>query len=369
MTVFKTYLKMFFTMKISIILYLSIFAIISFGIAGDIKKRGDEMNTYHEKVYDIAVLDQEDSKESKDLVQYFKKDHRVSFVEDREKAVEEVYNLKYDALIIIPKDYTQRLLEKEDILEVITSNTDVENAMMIEKDVNEYLQLLLLSKNQEEFDSLLGIENKVEFVKEIKSVDIWVSEYFRASAYIIMAILIMVVCTVYVNFKEVDIRNVMAMKSRKLFLYTNMANFIFSMILVLMIFIIGMLTMKKDFLIDHMPYYMLNVMVFSISILSFAYLMNQLFLKKEVITMIANVFSLGLSFISGAFIPLAFLSEKTILFAKFFPAYYYVMSTKNILKGDGLYFSIGMQLLFSLLYILLGIFISNQKRSKNSLAF
>ncbi len=241
--------------------------------------------------------------------------------------------------------------------------------MMIERDVNEYLQLLLLSHNQEDVDFLSTIDNKVEFVKEIKSFDIWVSEYFKASAYIIMSILIMVVCTVYINFKKVDIRNIMAIKNKNLFLYTNIANFIFSIILIAIIFIIGMLTMRKDFLVGHILYYMLNVIVFSISMLSFAYLINQLFLKKEVITMIANIFSLGLSFISGAFIPLAFLSEKTIFFAKFFPTYYYVVSTRNILKGDSLYFSIGMQLLFSLLYILLGIFISNQKRSKDSLVF
>ncbi len=118
MTVFKTYLKMFVSMKIPIILYLAIFAIISFGIAGDIKKGGNEKDTYREKTYDIAVLDSANTKESKDVIDYFKKEHRVSLVENREKTVEDVYNLIYDVLIIIRKITVTDSLQKKRFLKL-----------------------------------------------------------------------------------------------------------------------------------------------------------------------------------------------------------------------------------------------------------
>lgn len=90
--------------------------------------------------------------------------------------------------------------------------------------------------------------------------------------------------------------------------------------------------------------------------------------KHSVLSSLSTVLSLGLSFISGIFIPLHLLSDKVITLAKFFPIYYYVQNIVHLREsGQGHLLNIAIMLLFALVYFILATIIRRLKMSQKSI--
>ena len=68
----------------------------------------------------------------------------------------------------------------------------------------------------------------------------------------------------------------------------------------------------------------------------------------------STVIGMGLSFISGIFVPLSLLNPVAISIAKFFPVYYVISAAENPSTDFSSYaFNLGMVLLFGILYVAL----------------
>ena len=74
----------------------------------------------------------------------------------------------------------------------------------------------------------------------------------------------------------------------------------------------------------------INALVFTISALSISYLVGLLIKSRNAQSAIANVLSLGFSFLSGVFIPQELLSDKALAIASFNPTYWYVKANNVI---------------------------------------
>ena len=137
-------------------------------------------------------------------------------------------------------------------------------------------------------------------------------------------------------------------------------------IIITSFFIIGSLVLKGKFINDVFYIkYILNIIIFSLAILCFAFLVNNITGNKLVINGISTVLSLGMSFISGVMVPQELLSEKALMIARFFPSYYFVKineSNINSLLEIKEYFII--QLLFGIGFLVLGLLFS-RIRQKN----
>lgn len=93
------------------------------------------------------------------------------------------------------------------------------------------------------------------------------------------------------------------------------------------------------------------------------YLIINISTNKYAITAIANVLSLGLSFISGVFVPQDYLSDKVLNIAKFSPVYYFVrINNQDIISFADMGFDLAIQLLFALAFLLLGLYLSKIKQ-------
>ncbi len=78
---------------------------------------------------------------------------------------------------------------------------------------------------------------------------------------------------------------------------------------------------------------------------------------------IATVLSLGISFISGVMVPQEILSENVLNIAKFFPVYYFIKANNTYI--DSLWDIRGellMIILFAVVFLLVGLIISNRSR-------
>jgi ABC-2 type transport system permease protein len=74
----------------------------------------------------------------------------------------------------------------------------------------------------------------------------------------------------------------------------------------------------------------LNTLVFSITALSIAFLAGKFIKGYGAQSAVANVLSLGLSFISGIFVPQFLLGETVLKIASFTPTYWYIKAVEAI---------------------------------------
>jgi len=107
--------------------------------------------------------------------------------------------------------------------------------------------------------------------------------------------------------------------------------------------------------------YIVNLLVFSLSVLCLTFLINNITRNKYAINAISTVLSLGTSFISGVMVPQEILGEKVLMIAKFFPTYYFVKANNKVIsslldiKGE-----LFMQVLFAVAFLLIGLIFSKR---------
>ena len=87
------------------------------------------------------------------------------------------------------------------------------------------------------------------------------------------------------------------------------------------------------------------------------------------INMIANVAGLGMSFLSGVFVPMYLLSDVVISIAHFLPSYWYLIAIENIElytagKMNTILSCYGIEILFGALFVVIGVVVANRKRVK-----
>lgn len=116
----------------------------------------------------------------------------------------------------------------------------------------------------------------------------------------------------------------------------------------------------------------LNVFSFLFVAMAIVFLLGQILRKNTVIGMVSNVLSLGLSFLSGIFVPLEYLGDGIIRLAHFLPTYWYVLGVRFIDSYAGgepltpLAQYIGIQILFAVALAALGLAYSKAKAGQKA---
>jgi len=99
------------------------------------------------------------------------------------------------------------------------------------------------------------------------------------------------------------------------------------------IFVIVSIIIYKDLMFTmNALLLVINSLCFALSVTSLAYLIGGLIKKQNVISGIQNVVSIGLSFISGCFVPAEWLAPSIVNFAKIFPSYWFIQGNYDIVK-------------------------------------
>jgi len=70
----------------------------------------------------------------------------------------------------------------------------------------------------------------------------------------------------------------------------------------------------------------LNSLVFAVVCVSLAFLIGQVVKKSIVLQAVAQILGLGMSFISGVFVPQEWLADSVLAIARFTPTYWYIRS-------------------------------------------
>ena len=81
-------------------------------------------------------------------------------------------------------------------------------------------------------------------------------------------------------------------------------------------------------------YYAINTLIYTLVCVAISFLAGNLTKSRGAQAAIVNVLSLGLSFISGVFVPQAMLGEPVLKIARFLPTYWYVRGNHLIDGAD-----------------------------------
>lgn len=373
MTVYKYFMKVAFKNKTVILSYTIIFFLLAM-INGSSNAQRD--SNFIESRLRIGIIDNSNSELSRALVNYLgEKNNIVDTFEDEKKIKEQIFLEIADTVIIIPKDFESKVINKEKALEIFRDDRNI-GSYQVQNQINKFITFANATYNDGRFD-LLNVQNALEESTPVTIVkpngmdinqkaDKWFKFYFNFIAYVTLGIYISVIGLVMADFNHINIENRRKISSKK-FINFNSELYLGQLtlaIIITIVFIIGSVGMQGKFIKEvNFSKYVINTFVFSLAALCLTFLVNNITSNKFAITSLGTVLSLGTSFISGVMVPQQFLGEKVLNIAKFFPTYYFVkINEMNISSMTEVRFEIFMQLLFAGAFLLIGLYFSKNKK-------
>ena len=239
MTVFNYFLKMFWRKKLVFFIYIGIFFLISFLTLNQSSRDGKD--EFKKKTISIAVYQEEETELGEKILEHFQ-GNKITFLDDTTTIREDMLLSKYDMAILMKKDMEERLLNGEEVVEILG---DEQNGLVggYGEELDQYLAFLAASYDGDfQYDTVekaLSKEVDVEYLQgtsDEKYADNWLDSYIRFSAYVISAIIMVCMGQVISDFQEPNIteRNNVSGKN-----YSGVAMEIYLGQLVLSLFIVA----------------------------------------------------------------------------------------------------------------------------------
>ncbi|MEK6265479.1 MAG: ABC transporter permease [Clostridium sp.] len=389
MQVFKVYFKIIKANMGQMSIYLIIFLAMSIAIAASQAQKSGE--NFSQTKTNVAFINlDENTTLTKGFKEYLSKYANFIDIENnKEKLQDALFFRNVEYIVTIPKDFTENFLHGNPIelqKTIVPSST---TRMYVDMAINKYFNIATVYVN-----NIPGIteENLVKEVAKGTSFETTVQlnyfgdkkqnnsfgvSYFNFLAYSLFSILILGVSSILIVFNDKNLkrRNLCSpMKNKSFNLQLIMGNLVFALAAytVMVAFVI---VLNRD---DMMSYngllFCINALVFTIAALSISYLVGLLIKNRNAQSAITNVLTLGFSFISGVFVPQAFLSDSALTIASFTPTYWYVKANNVIGTLSNFSFD-NLSEVFSYMLIELGfaiaifsvaLVVSKQKRVTNS---
>lgn len=328
-----------------------VFYVIVFFVFAVLNTQSAANNTFSLQSYSVAYVE-EDKGSDQGLYDYLKEHHQVEKVELSPLEIREYALLnRYDAILIS---------KKEGFSAVASPYTPVGYSVVVDADT--YLRYEKILGKGEKLDQLMSMDVPIHMEKkeEDSFVDNWIKFYFKYSGYIFMAIGILVVGQSMIDLtkEEVYLRiKVSPYSSAKVYMESLLALLVSLLFFILFLMTGGSLVIKTPIFNKETIALLPGVLLLGISSMTLAMLVASAFKSKVVVAGVSTTLSLMLSFISGVFVPSPYLPASVVTLSKLFPMYYYVQYIEKQRFVD-----LAMMALFILVYALLGIFITRERR-------
>lgn len=330
----------------------------------------------------IAVINYDDSALSDNFVEYIKERAEIVEVEDDEKAIQDtLYLNKADSILIIPDNFGTNILIGNNPRLKIKKST---------QNVSEYTELLVnrYFKIAENYSKVGMSENEIinNIEKDIqKEIEVKVSSknqsdmerlavYYSFENYAFLSIFIFIIGTIMCIFNKETIRkrnNISKLNPKSISNQLFLGHMTLTLSIWLVFILISVILYRDLMFTTNGLLLMLNSLCFALTATSLAYLIGCLIKKENVISGIQNVISLGLSFISGCFVPIELLDKNIINFSKIFPSYWFIQGNYDITKLSTFNYenikpviqNCGIVLLFGIIYFMIARMIVSRKTS------
>lgn len=383
MTVFNCYMKIAKKNIGTIIMYFVIFVVISILMLMVNSGDSDSSSFSVSKLY-VGLVDRDKSEVSENINRYLSKLHDVEVMEDDLSQLQEkMYYFKKDVIIQIPEGFSEKFITGDAVIDV-TQQPGAYDYMYIESQINDLLNRVIKYNIagytlDESFRKASDIkESKVSLV-DINGNGGQMASFvymFRYFPYISIAILGNVLGLIVCSFRKREIKNrinasVISLRRQSA---EEFLAFVVIGVLIWLAFIIIVLVIDGKELMENKNifYYILNSLVVTLLSLSIAFLTGTIVKKADTVNMIITPVSLFMSFLGGIFVPLEVLNSVIRKVARFVPVYWYEEINDTLSGYAGLpghvvkefWTGIGIQLLFTLMFIALTLAISKYQRQE-----
>lgn len=366
MQVFNTFFKIVKKQLPSFIIYFSIFGV----LIGFMSNMGTGNNAYKESRMDIAIFNNDGSAKADYLEEYLGTIHDVMVIEDDEETIQDyLYFQVLDYVLYIDEGFELTNIKRPGSKTGIYVDNHIAN---FEKTYDAFV--LAGYSEAEAYEKTMEAMDTVELVslKGESGGKPTIFYFYLYFTYIVISLLINTLAPVIIalNRKEVKERSMMSPFSDKKRNGQIIAgSVLFSLVIWGIMNILSFVVCGFDlFKADNM-YYLLNSVCYLILSVGVVCIVSNFNLKAEAISMISNIVSLSLSFLSGVFVPMEIFGEGMMRIAKCTPTYWYVRGCYNISDGiinNETFMYMGIQLLFALAFFAVALVIS--KRVKLSRA-
>lgn len=379
----------------SISLYMGIF-IGCFAFFGVVSSQRSDVKMYEGVKPKIVLADQDHSEISSQLTSYLSEKMEIIEVGDSKTDREDaLFFARVSAVVEIPEGFDSSFRAGNHAELNVLQRPDDANTIMIQQNVNSYLNTLESYKNVSPDASykelhtqvMKGLNKKAE-VTLVNEEEGGSAFYLRSSYYNYLSYILIVLCLMVVGLtmhsiyrSEILKRNLVSpMSSSRMNLQLVLANAGFGVILWAIMTVVVLLI---DFNVMMTPtglLYILNSFIFTMMSVALAFmcttLISNLVHADDALNGITNILGLGCSFLGGAFVPQAMIADSVLVFSRFLPTYWYVKLSDAMSQGTELTDEIlstamqcmGILILFTIAFLMIGLVVMRNKRSQNEIA-
>ena len=291
----------------------------------------------------VAIINYDESNLTNNFIDYITNKVEIIEVEDNEKAIQDtLYLNKADSILIIPKDFGKDLLmgNAPDIkIKKSTQNFSEYTELL----VNRYFKIAenYSKVGMSESEIIKNIENDIQKEIEVKVSSAKQSDmgklaiYYSFENYAFLSIFIFIIGTIMCIFNKETIRkrnNVSKLKTKSFSNQLLLGHLTLTFSIWAIYLLISIILYKDLMFTMNGLLLILNSLCFTITATSLAYMLGCLINNKNLISGIQNIITIGLSFISGCFVPIEMLDQNIVNFSKLFPSYWFIKGNYDITK-------------------------------------
>ena len=385
MIVYKNFLRMVWSRKTGVIVYLCIFLLISFL---SIQSKAQGTKEFAETPLTIFIADKDHSALSQQLIVYLQSKHTVISVDGSglneetllKKMRKDISVGAIDAGLIIRDGFERKAGTEEKGLMSIKDDRR-RSAFYLDLEIRKFLLFALSTKEAEgafDFEKVrkaLGIRTGVVMIPAARSSSALrgLTVFFNFLGWGIFSLIINSIgwAMFALNDERIRIRNAASPVSDIRFSVENFTAQLTVIAVYLFILIsFAVLTAGRNMQTAPLASYTLHAVVYAAVILSMTFMLNAALKKGSVMGIVGTVLPLALAFISGIFLDQALLPKSVTAIARLFPTYYYVGAnsfTERMLRPD--WRNTGVMLLFLFAYFTLGVYFNKLNRVRNRIEF
>ncbi len=384
MPVFKTFFKVLYKRKTSLIMYIVIYLVLAVFFSNVMQEK--EEGVFSNVALNIALENHDQGNLGKAFAEYLEERHTLQEMpQDREALQDAMYYQSIDYVLVIPEDFTERMsaegADEKSAPNGILEGTAVpgsSSAYFMENEIGHYLNTvsmyLAAGYDMEEAaqESAKNLKHKPQVSFLEKQGQQLPSAYYSVQylPYVFVVIMILGVGAVMKTYKNKDLaaRN---QCSAMPFLSQNLQLILGCMVYILLVCLIFIVMIC---ITDHEYMFSLkgalsaaNAFLFSFCALSVAWFSVQLVRSVSELNIMSNVFGLGFSFLGGVFVPMEMMGDTAKALGRFVPSYWYVAANTRIQELESLsgaypvYQAFLLVILFTAAFFAAGLLVSKIK--------
>ncbi len=339
MQVFKCFFKIVKKNLSVVLCYLIVFSVLMVIFGATLKK---DNPTYSIRKMNVYIECQDESVYTNEILDYL--DEYVVRKNIGGLSIDDaLFWNEIDMYIHIPEGFYEDFINGNDEIILIKTTPDNMNAyslkvriqnLLNQIKVNAKYQLVEEDKVVSEAIRVLNLsEESIEAALPDEENHTVTSSLFGYGFYVLFAIIITLTGTIMAAFKSLEIKrrmNISSISSVKLNTSLISGNICMAIFFSIVIFFMSYLIIGPNVIGDNAYLYLINNMVFSLSVVCIAYAFALIIHSSIALQVISVVLPLGSSFLCGIFVPKEFLSDGVLAVAHILPPYYAVCCNEYI---------------------------------------